>query len=70
MQAKNMYDGDYTMEEVRRILESGERPYQNFKPSEAFYKKSFKEHGPTWKEKRDVSFLVPLKIALYSSFIS
>ena len=29
------------------------------KPVEAFYKKSMGEHGPTWREKRDlISYLV------------
>lgn len=42
----------YTADEMERILEINNRPAMLVKPETAFYKKSGKENGPTWAEKR------------------
>jgi len=43
----------YTAEEVQRILDINSRPNVLRSPENPFYRKSGREMGPTWAEKRD-----------------
>ena len=45
--------GRYTGDEIERILEINDRPNELKRPTEAFYKKAGREHGPNWAEKRE-----------------
>ena len=49
----DIFSGKYTADEVTRILEINNRPDQQRKPEQAFYKKSAMENGPSWAEKRE-----------------
>ena len=48
------FDQKYSMEEMNRIMEIGERPDAYQKPDMPFYKKSAREFGPSWAEKREL----------------
>ena len=49
----DIYNGKYSQEEVKRILEINSRPDSLKKPQSAFYQKSATEIGPSWAEKRE-----------------
>merc|ERR1712166_257574 len=55
----DFFSGKYSEEEISRIFEINARPTTLRKPNLAFYRKSGKEHEPTWAEKRDlIHFLI------------
>lgn len=51
----DFHGGKYTSEEIKRIVEVNARPTYIMKPFKPFYRKSTTEHGPTWRERREVS---------------
>ena len=53
MNTGQLYSGQYSVDEIKRIMEINARPNLLMKPDEAFYKKSATENGPTWAEKRE-----------------
>ena len=49
----DLYGGRYSADEIKRILEINERPDLTLKPEQAYYKKSAREVGPNWAEKKE-----------------
>ena len=51
--------GDYTIEELQKIVGMGARTHGVKKPNQAFFQKNTGEYGPTWAERRAfVTFLI------------
>ena len=49
----DIYNGKYSVEEIRDILDINARSEAVRKPETAFFKKSAGELGPTWAQKRE-----------------
>lgn len=45
---RELIGGKYSTEEIRAILDINARPNSLLKPFNPFYKKTGREHGPTW----------------------
>jgi hypothetical protein len=53
----DLFGGRYSVDEVKRIMDINSRPHILRKPFNPFYKKTGSEHGPSWKEKKEVLYL-------------
>ena len=49
-----LFDGKYSQEDVRRIMDINRIPTHQVRPSEAYYKKGSRELAPSNYEKREL----------------